>query len=401
MANLPVEIIQVIFIKLCSPRTTFPLRRGEPRLVVTRICSQWRAVALSTPTLWADFLIQIWGSPPYRLDAIHAWVSRSAQSTLSIEFRNPAENFISEIVADFVFPVIHRCSFLSLQLNTATLSQLLTLPPNSLCVLRSITFFFEENARVADPAPFATAFQSCRELHTFRLVAFAIEHSQRHPDNINIADFNVPWHQLTTLQLESPSIFADECLDIIRRCTSLQECRIFISAMDNLALQRIIKSSRHPVVLPFLHTLCIRFGGGDFMFLHALRLPGLRNFRPRFFDLQEWTMRHESWSRSVLQSVSCDALQELNLSDFPVYDSHSETLARMYNLTTLWLNGRSHQYPGIMRALGEGTIAPHLTTLHLGYVQSSDFLLDTLEARVAAARATVASLLSLMSQSKK
>ncbi|KAF8879602.1 hypothetical protein BD779DRAFT_1147305 [Infundibulicybe gibba] len=170
MEDIPVEIIQMIFLKLCSPSTRFPLRRKERRLVVTHICSQWRAIALSTPTLWASFSIYVWSSrlPPQRLDPIRAWISRSSQSTLSFKFYGPTWD--PEMVTNLVFPVIHRCSLLKLRLNTTTLNRLLTFPPNSLCSLQSISLSVEENAR--DPTPIATVFQSCPKLHKFSLTTF-------------------------------------------------------------------------------------------------------------------------------------------------------------------------------------------------------------------------------------
>ncbi|KAF8881004.1 hypothetical protein BD779DRAFT_1034386 [Infundibulicybe gibba] len=120
------------------------------------------------------------------------------------------------------------------------------------------------------------------------------------------------------------------------------------------------------------------------MFLHALHLPCLRKFQP---ELGMWT--HPSpWSLSVLRPVLCDVIQELDLSLFPIPESLSETLARMPNLKILWLNGNSYEYPEIMRALGEGTIAPRLTTLNISFfTESPGSLLDILEARVTAARA--------------
>ncbi|KAF8879605.1 hypothetical protein BD779DRAFT_1147447 [Infundibulicybe gibba] len=204
MENIPVEIIQRIFLELCSQSTRFPLRRDEPRLIVTHVCSQWRAIALSTPILWANFSIYVWDSC-LPLCPIRAWISRSGQSTLSFKLYNSTRD--SETVINFVFPIIHRCSLLKLHLNTTTLNRLLTLPLNSLCALQSMTLLIEGNA--PDIIPFSTAFQPCPELRKFSLTAFM------GPKPLKIANFNVPWHQLTILRLDSSSISAHECLDIV------------------------------------------------------------------------------------------------------------------------------------------------------------------------------------------
>ncbi|KAF8871415.1 hypothetical protein BD779DRAFT_1718679, partial [Infundibulicybe gibba] len=219
----------------------------------------------------------------------------------------------------------------------------------------------------------------CPELRTFAL-------QSPYSITLTIVNFDAPWQQLTTLQFHT-QILAYECLDIVRRCTSLQECDVSISIMSSRALQRITELSRCPIVLPSLHTLQIQFSDSEndnFMFLRALRLPGLRKFQPVLLELSGWLVHPTPWSLSVLQSVLCNTIQELDLSKFPIHESMSGTLARMSNVGILWLSDDS---PGIMHALGEGTIAPRLTTLHLCYVESLDSLFDILEARVSAARA--------------
>ncbi|KAF8884598.1 hypothetical protein BD779DRAFT_1471926 [Infundibulicybe gibba] len=382
MEGLPVEIIQVIFLELCPPPTTFPLRRGEPTLLVTHICSQWRAIAISTPTLWASCYINFVTFCPPQPEPIHAWISRAAQSSLSLNFHGSARYFdTSPMIVDIVFPVIHRCSFLSFCLDTITLNRLLTLPPGSLRTLRSMTIIVEDKAQMADITPFSTAFESCPQLHTFALVT----NGEYYPKNLRITNFRVPWHQLTTLRLCSASILAHECLDILQQCASLQECSIFVSPIEGFVLQRVVEHSHRPTVLPFLHTLYTKFlnpQSDNCCFLwHALRLPRLRKFQPM------GPAYSAPWSLSKFQSVLCDTIEELDLSRFRFPESLPETLALAFNVETLWLSGGSHKYPGIMRALGEGTISPHLTTLYLSSVKSFDFLFDVIEARVTAAHA--------------
>ncbi|KAF8880950.1 hypothetical protein BD779DRAFT_1802778 [Infundibulicybe gibba] len=96
------------------------------------------------------------------------------------------------------------------------------------------------------------------------------------------------------------------------------------------------------------------------------------------------------WPLSGVQSVLCDTIKELDLSGFKFPPSLPETLALVPNLETLWLGGDSHKYPTrrIMHALGEGTLAPRLTALHLETVEIFDFLFDIIEARIAAAHAS-------------
>ncbi|KAF8880966.1 hypothetical protein BD779DRAFT_1033663 [Infundibulicybe gibba] len=210
MEDLPIEIMHKIFLELCSPRTTFPLRRDEPRLSITHTCSRWRAIALSTPTLWADFYIcSHWVESALYPDAIRAWISRAAQFTLSFKSRIPATYLeMFPAIDKVVFPAIHRCSSLNLHLNIATMHRLLTLPPYSLYALQSLTILIRDQALVVDPTPFATAFKSCPQLWIFELTTYGYP-PEYQPEYLRLANFNIPWHQLAVLKLDSPSIPAD------------------------------------------------------------------------------------------------------------------------------------------------------------------------------------------------
>ncbi|KAF8880952.1 hypothetical protein BD779DRAFT_1033520 [Infundibulicybe gibba] len=385
MEDLPVEIIRAIFLQLCSQPAIFPLgSQDEPRLLVTQVCSQWRTIALSTPDLWADYYIYFLQSDSLpQSGPIRAWISRAAQSPLSLTLRGSDRYFdTSPVIIDLVFPLIHRCSFLDLHLNTAMLDQLLALPPSSFHALQSATFIIEDmSQRAAGPTLFSTALETCTQLHTFSFKTIG----HRYPENF-IANFNVPWHQLTTLRLHSSSILAHKCLDILRQCTSLRECSVFISYINDFVLQRIVEHSRHPIVLPLLHTLCVKFldrENRNCHFLwHALYLPCLRKFQP-MGSQYEFAL----WSLPNFQSVLCDTIEELDLSKFKFPECLPETLALVPNVKILWLGDISHKYPGAMRALGEGTLSPHLTTLYLRSVENFDFLFDIMEMRIAAARA--------------
>ncbi|KAF8880281.1 hypothetical protein BD779DRAFT_1093119 [Infundibulicybe gibba] len=390
MEDLPIEIIQKIFLETCSSQTIFPLRINEPRLSVTHVCSRWRAIALSTPTLWASFYIRSTRVDPVPYaGTLRTWISRAALSTLSFEFHEPHPRFKISItcsmVVKVVFPVIHRCSFLRLYLDIATMHRLLALPPNSLRALQSLTIDVRGRARMVDPPPFSIAFGPCSQLHTFVLAVPTryLEHALTH---LRITNFDVPWHQLTTLTLDLLAIPAYECLDIIRRCTSLQQCTVNrLLLIDDLTRDRIF--SHPPITLQSLHTLRIAFAdqGSEESyraFFCALRLPHLRKFQPNDYSHPTF------WSLKIFQPVLGDTIQELDLSGFEFPESLPETLALVPNLEILWLGEDTYEHPEtMMRALGDGAVVPRLATLYLNFVKSPQFLLDILEARAAAAHA--------------
>ncbi|KAF8880959.1 hypothetical protein BD779DRAFT_1547181 [Infundibulicybe gibba] len=206
-------------------------------------------------------------------------------------------------------------------------------------MLQDITIIVEDDAQVASSTPFATAFELCPQLHRFEYATIG----RCHVENLAIANFNVPWHQLTTLRLCSPSILAHKCLDILPQCTSLQECSIDISPIDDLTLQTIVGRSNCPTVLPYLHTLCINIPPSP---PSKIQTNGPTYLVP--------------WSLSAVQLVLSDTIKELDLSGFDFPENLPETLA----------------------------LVPNLETLQLPSDPSQDFdsLFDTIEARIEAAR---------------
>ncbi|KAF8880983.1 hypothetical protein BD779DRAFT_1547214 [Infundibulicybe gibba] len=121
--DLPPEIIETIFLKLCHQKP---------------LCSRWRAIALAMPSLWASVRIPSSFPPPY--DHFRTWISRSAQFPLSVGFYGSIHPTIfTANIFDLIVPVIQRCVSLRLFLDEPTLKRLLALPPGSLCNLQGIS----------------------------------------------------------------------------------------------------------------------------------------------------------------------------------------------------------------------------------------------------------------------
>ncbi|KAJ7905734.1 hypothetical protein B0H14DRAFT_2661365 [Mycena olivaceomarginata] len=77
MESLPTETVMGIFSHCCSER--YPLHASIP-LRLSHVCAAWRALALSMPTLWASFSINIGDD-----ELLHLHLERSAQCPLSFD----------------------------------------------------------------------------------------------------------------------------------------------------------------------------------------------------------------------------------------------------------------------------------------------------------------------------
>ncbi|KAF8884634.1 hypothetical protein BD779DRAFT_767425 [Infundibulicybe gibba] len=366
--DLPPEIIEKIFLEFCSSSTIFPLRRDEPRLLITQVCSQWRAIALAIPSIWANIRISIDSTPI--LDPIRTWISRSAQSTLSFWICRPTNyRTSSTAILDLIFPIIQRCASLQLYINQPALTRLLSLPPGSLHALQEISIGAMPipDASILAVDRRATAFQQCPYL---RQVTFAFTTHKTDP-----TDFNLPWHQLTHLNMPSCLSYEYECFDVLRQCTALEECNIPTLPAHFRDLEKVQALSHHPIMLPSLHTLYLSLRdpvGHSVHFVRALCLPRLRSLHPVSSTLPRALL-------PAFRTLLSETIRHLDLSRWTPTDLPG-VLALVPNLETLKLRDIDLE---MLRTLSCGGAAPRLVALKLGVVNSCD-LFDMLEARAAA-----------------
>ncbi|KIM41317.1 hypothetical protein M413DRAFT_146379 [Hebeloma cylindrosporum] len=114
--RLPPDVLHEIFFH-CLPTYHNPvMTSSESPLLLTRICSSWRAIALSSPRIWSQVYIPLPGDPNYssgygvitdqatlnrrsqrfasvlrlRCDAVRRWLSRSGTCPLSLTVTYPS-----------------------------------------------------------------------------------------------------------------------------------------------------------------------------------------------------------------------------------------------------------------------------------------------------------------------
>ncbi|KAJ6471808.1 hypothetical protein C8R47DRAFT_1054330 [Mycena vitilis] len=90
--TLPDEIVREIFTALLPYGDRYPtMKRTQFPVVLTLICREWRAIALSIPRLWASLHIAApylspWANGQIINDGVKTWLSRSGNLPLSISF---------------------------------------------------------------------------------------------------------------------------------------------------------------------------------------------------------------------------------------------------------------------------------------------------------------------------
>jgi len=116
--RLPIDVLHEIFFR-CLPTHRNPIMKSsEAPVLLTRICSSWRAIALSSPRIWSKIHIPLPGDPCFsqgygmitdqtalnkrrhlyadvlqrRCDVVRRWLSRAGTCPLSISITHPGSS---------------------------------------------------------------------------------------------------------------------------------------------------------------------------------------------------------------------------------------------------------------------------------------------------------------------
>ncbi|KAJ7502551.1 hypothetical protein B0H11DRAFT_1854726 [Mycena galericulata] len=90
--RLPLDIVRSIFVACLPTERNAVLSAREAPLILGRICSAWRGIALSTPHLWASLHVPgdfVMAKRELRMPAVAAWLARSGACPISLSL--PAE----------------------------------------------------------------------------------------------------------------------------------------------------------------------------------------------------------------------------------------------------------------------------------------------------------------------
>lgn len=267
--KLPTELIREI-IQFCVPqRSSFPLEAGknDPHLQITQVCSSWRDIAFSTPTIWEmsfdkDYLLQS------SVELAKSWLGQTSMSGFSLGiFKNsriapPSFSLRSDRIAqpelfllkELVISNSRQLRSLELGPTTPQWDLIYSLPFDKLATL-IIEPHFQINSQLGE-------LLSAPVLRSVRILVYPPIHG---PIPIPI----LPWGQLSHLSIFG-RLQLSGILPILVKCTSLKVCRLhtIVSTFPPLP----------PMTLPHLDSLSLTLGSNlptMFDFLVLLELPSL------------------------------------------------------------------------------------------------------------------------------
>ncbi|KIL67326.1 hypothetical protein M378DRAFT_102478 [Amanita muscaria Koide BX008] len=272
--RLPLEIIAEIFV-LCLPdfgvieiTECFESREPAP-LLLCKVSSSWRSLALSIPRLWNELSIEI-ANPKVDIDLatamVDGWIARSGELPLSLRLhcygwkeKEKATAMVQAHLNTF-FRYASRWESVDISLSGCYCSAVSLPKFDPTPLLRK--FSYSTLYSVSIPFPFT----SCPLLSSITWPFSCFVTSNRDPV--------IPWHQLTHIDLKH-AMTTHQTLDILRTCQTLVEFNVEID--DHLSLDRV-RSRRKPVENRSLRSFQISGTQTCSGLLQSLTLPALTDF---------------------------------------------------------------------------------------------------------------------------
>ncbi|KAJ7646527.1 hypothetical protein FB45DRAFT_820989 [Roridomyces roridus] len=331
--RLPVDIVREIFVACLPTNRNAVMSTQEAPLLISRICSAWREIALTTPSLWASIHVPIdfiLSHPVERILALRHWLQLSGALPISLALTPGTHPFAPQF-ADVLHDSAARWG--NVEFRTLTFEVLSALATVQTPLLESITVighgeFLRHHARqlLLFSAP------SLRRLHLHSL------------GTENLEDFflDLPfcWNNLAHLSLISsgnpghPSesgLSPGTVLKLLRQCPLLVSL-IFFPANRNDRADTSLSTS---ISLPFLESFIL--------------------LDPCMWDLQT--------IGQLLQKLVTPELRQLHIQTEISSDNHHPLLSAIENiplLETLFIHRSSFTEPAILQAL---RTLPDLTKL--------------------------------------
>lgn len=377
---LPFDVLNQIFLLVASDPAIFPTPSNEPSKILSAVCTTWRTTVLNSAHLWNRFTIT---STPEKEHAPGALVfskmclSRAAAAPLSVSIIGAPCR--SSLLDELIIPNCARFKQLTISLLWRDIGDILSL---SFELIERLTIVSYPDASQVRLPNTISRFPHLRHMaiHVFP------QRQSTDPDKAfgDLHILRMPLAKLVTLEFQ-PILSVARVHEILESCPSLEICSFLVSTKNPPAVTRV----QSAICLPALKSLTIfgqyYLGDAVAMVLDPLLLPALGYVK--FWRGDCWAWRHEGFV-SCIQRSQCD-LRRLCIGNLvcPAFDLRA-ILMLTPNLKELGCpRGRSttHAIDSIVKSectRGLKKLYANLT----GYYESTDQLLDMLEAQQHQAR---------------
>ncbi|KAF6764463.1 hypothetical protein DFP72DRAFT_871939 [Ephemerocybe angulata] len=306
--RLPTPIMEAIFLFSFPSKPNFPNSIGDPPLIFLRVCRPWRNMALEMPRLWTTFMATVpfqlfHNSESARIPAFEAelsrWLERSGDLPLTVEAHMPYTIGPSPVmktlsrVAQLAAKHSNRWESLDLGLCPTTskvFGNLTELTALKSLVITSDKPLWPASTTWAMPGNFGTISDCYNLLKAPNLTRLQI--LDKGSSLLRLSEFPGNLGKLTSLILRyrvsdlGPNLRTAEpmflrMLQLLRQCSSLQQCAITLLPCTELA--SAFSTAISPVVIPNLNSFYLEGCSKQIeMLMQSIDTPSLRelHYRP-------------------------------------------------------------------------------------------------------------------------
>ena len=271
LRRLPPELLQSIFVCCLPSHRNAVMHASEAPVLLGRVCSEWRQISLSTPEVWSSLHIV----PPNvnvsnltasaarfkrKRELIEMWLGRSGACPLNISFVWFASNSEDETrlcasLLEALVPMCRRWQMLDFQVPLKMFTPFIGLTVKDVPLLEGLSLTDNRppsvHIDVVDRWPESLMFaENLTNLKNFSLTFFSGA----------IWLPSIPWHQLSTLYLESNISFffqdSREMLSTLAQCSHLESCTLKFP-LSHTSFTSTFEKLDQPITLPQLQALCL------------------------------------------------------------------------------------------------------------------------------------------------
>ena len=403
--RLPPELIREILLFSTAEYAIFPLVDGakEPRLVVSQVCSAWRAVAFDTPALWNIKIPYLPAVPSSSLELVGGWLSQCSSAGFSLNMIIGAIDIAKMESTDWTDPQVkHKFDWVLNHIiipNSCCFHELALAIPHldakTICALPSGYFPKLRTVAIVQVDSFFTPFTWDTPVTAFsqtpRLRRCDFLLSGVHPH-----DLQFPWAQLTQLVLINKSISNQTIVPVLSACTSVAAvhlgCVTFESPDGDSSLF-MEGSLCLPNILVFSVAFTYSNKTSNAPFLHSFYLPNIRRLVLKNTSGPNWSPSDYivflGRISSTLETFELDLPHSRGSYHHPPGNVEN-LLECMPHTKTVRLPNDAPLLPSTMKRIGDGTLLPHVEFFEFAATANNLLLsIDMLSSRQSTASSTV------------
>ncbi|KAJ7150878.1 hypothetical protein C8R43DRAFT_491772, partial [Mycena crocata] len=329
--KLPPEIIQLV-LELSVDANHFKSSPKASDLVaapLASVCAQWRTIALSTPRIWARFIVDN-AANTKAFQSIERHLQRAGDAKLDFDLRAPKSVVVGHEILELFCSRASRWRTAAFRFASLTpkASEIVSSLPENLPALRTLHIRLPPGSSYS--AINIKFFKTCPALRVLSLLDYTPQ-----------AEHTIPWAQLTSIHY-MPSD-TRHMLTVLDLCPNLVSFSVSLPATPSMPAA----PTTDPRLFPSLHTLRIdsrtrsgaRHLSGVLAVCAALTLPALRSLafvtdtRRRYRGPEDFG-RHEAgqWPHAAVTAFltrSAAPLKSLSLEGVPLDTTELLALLRL------------------------------------------------------------------------